>query len=306
MNIIKKRKTFLFLSGALSVLSLVFLLVFGLKFSIDFTGGTRLDIAFSKDVQTKEKIEEIYSQNNIGISAIQETQNGYVVSSAVMSQQVKDLIVRELGADEQGFEVLGPTIGGETRNKAIIAVFVAVFAITIYIAAAFWKSGGVISSWKFGVSAIIALLHDVVITLGAFALFGLLFGVQVDALFVTAVLTIMGFSVHDTIVVFDRIRENIKNNVKKSSFEEVVGKSINETIARSLATSILVFLVLIAMLLFGGESIRWFVVAFIIGVVVGAYSSIFVASPILIEWYNFDKNGGADRLRQKIKKIRRK
>lgn len=304
MNIIKKRKIFLIASGISVLLSLLFLLIFGLKFSIDFTGGTKLDLSF-EETPSRERIQEAYESHSLRISAIQQTENGYTISSSVMSEQAKDAIVNELKATAQGFEVLGPTIGDETRNKAIIAVVFAIAAITIYIAAAFWKSGGTISSWKFGASAIVALAHDVIITLGAFSIFGILFGVQIDALFVTAILTIMGFSVHDTIVIFDRIRENLKNNVKKAPFEEIVGKSINETVARSLATSILVFLVLIAMLLFGGESIRWFVVAFIIGVVVGAYSSIFVASPILIEWYNFDKNNGTLKLKEKIRKFKR-
>ncbi len=302
MNIIKKRRLFLVISGALTLASIIVLLVFGLKFSIDFTGGSRLEVVLSGDSEdVRAKIEEVYEENGVKLNSIQQTENGYRVSSSVIDEPTRDRIVEELGAQRQSFEVLGPTIGGETRNRAIIAVLIAIAAITTYIAIAFWKSGGMISSWKFGISAITALAHDVIITLGAFSLFGLFFGVEVDALFVTAILTIIGFSVHDTIVVFDRIRENIKNNVKKTPFEEIVGNSITETLGRSLSTSILVLLVLVAMVLFGGDSIRWFVMAFIIGVIVGAYSSIFIASPILVEWHNFDKNGGVSSLKKKLR-----
>ncbi len=306
MNIIKKRRLFLSISGILTLLSVISLLVFGLNFSIDFTGGSRLEISFEDNVVDRDTLEQAYESKNVELNSIQELESGYRISSSEISSETKNEIVSELSALEESFEALGPTIGGETRDKAIFAVILAVFAITVFIAIAFWKSGGVISSWKFGASAIFALVHDVIITLGAFSLFGVLFGVQIDSLFITAILTIMGFSVHDTIVVFDRVRENIKNNVKKSSFEEIVGKSITETVARSLGTSILVLLVLFAMVLFGGESIRWFVIAFIIGVVVGAYSSIFVASPILVEWNEFDNKGGFKNFKQNLGRLKKK
>lgn len=303
MNIVRKRKLFLWLSGVLTLISIIILLVFGLKFSIDFTGGSRLEVSLSGDnEQVRNKIEQVYDSNDIKLNSIQQTENGYRVSSTAIDESTRDKVVKELETESLSFEVLGPTVGGEARNKAIFAVLIAIVAITTYIAIAFWKSGGVISPWKFGISAIVALAHDVIITLGAFSLFGIFFGVEVDALFVTAILTIIGFSVHDTIVVFDRIRENIKNNVKKIPFEEVVGHSITETMGRSLSTSILVLIVLFAMVLFGGDSIKWFVIAFIIGVVVGAYSSIFVASPLLIEWHNFDKRGGIGSLKTKFLK----
>ncbi len=291
MNIIKNRRLFLMISGALIFLSIAMLVFFGLKLSIDFTGGSRLEVSSFGEDLNKVKIEETYNTENIRVNSIQETEGGFRISSALISKAQKDIIIKSLNAREQSFEVLGPTIGGETRDKAILAVVLAVIAITTYIAIAFWRSGGVISSWKFGVAAIIALIHDVVITLGAFSLFGLLFGVEIDALFVTAILTIMGFSVHDTIVVFDRIRENITNNVKKLSFEEIIDISILGTIGRSLNTSMTVIFVLFAMALFGGETIRWFIIAFIIGVTVGTYSSIFIAAPILLEWHDLDRRG---------------
>lgn len=301
MNIIKRRKIFLIISAVFVLFSSISLLINGLNLSIDFTGGTRLELLPEGDDISKATIERVYLAEKLKISSIQEIdKKGYKISSNTMTDSQKDKILSALNAKEQSFEVLGPTIGNETKNKALVAVMVAIAAITTYIAIAFWKSGGVISSWKFGITAIIALIHDIVITLGFFSLFGLLFGVQIDALFITAILTIMGFSVHDTIVVFDRIRENITNNVKKLTFEQIIDNSINDTMGRSLNTSITVVFVLFAMVLFGGESIRWFVIAFIIGVVVGTYSSIFVASPILLEWHKFDKNGGFRNLKAKF------
>ena len=307
MNIIKKRRIFLSISGVLILTSILLLVFIGLKLSIDFTGGSRLGI---KAVEQSgnlnlDTIEKIYIDQGISVKSIQESNSGYIISSESISEEEKDQIIEKLNASEESFEVLGPTIGAETRNKALLAIVIAIFSITLYIAIAFWKSGGVISSWKFGVSAIIALVHDVIITLGAFSLFGILYGVEIDALFVTAILTIMGFSVHDTIVVFDRIRENITNNVKKQTFEELIDLSIMGTIGRSLNTSVTVVFVLFSMVLFGGESIRWFVVAFIIGVIVGTYSSIFIAAPILLEWYSFDKSGGMVNLKLKIKKLKK-
>jgi len=307
MNIIKKRRIFLSISGVLILTSILLLVFIGLKLSIDFTGGSRLGI---KAVEQSgnlnlDTIEKIYIDQGISVKSIQESNSGYIISSESISEEEKDQIIEKLNASEESFEVLGPTIGAETRDKAFLAIVIAIFSITLYIAIAFWKSGGVISSWKFGVSAIIALVHDVIITLGAFSLFGILYGVEIDALFVTAILTIMGFSVHDTIVVFDRIRENITNNVKKQTFEELIDLSIMGTIGRSLNTSVTVVFVLFSMVLFGGESIRWFVVAFIIGVIVGTYSSIFIAAPILLEWYSFDKSGGMVNLKLKIKKLKK-
>lgn len=303
MNIIKKRRIFLTVSAIATVISIISLLLFRLNLSIDFTGGSRLEVAPNAGSKiTKEQIENAYSSKSVNVYSIQQTEGGYRVSSALLSDSSKDAIVKKLNAKERSFEVLGPTIGNETRNKALFAVFISIIAITSYIAFAFRKSGGQISSWKFGVSAIVALMHDVVVTLGLFSIFGVLFGVQVDVLFITAILTIMGFSVHDTIVVFDRIRENITNNIKGSSFETIINNSITETVARSLNTSITVVFVLFTMALFGGETIRWFIIAFMIGVIIGTYSSIFIASPLLLEWHNFDQNGGFKKLNSVLRK----
>ena len=213
------------------------------------------------------------------------------ITDAQKNQVLAKALEQKINIKEKSFDTLGPIIGEETTNNAFKAIGLAILAITLYIAFAFRTVSKPVSSWKFGISAIIALVHDVVIVVGTFSLLGVMFGVEVDVLFITAVLTIMGFSVHDTIVVFDRIRENLIKNVRNHTFEEVVNQSFNETLARSLNTSLTVVLVLFALLLFGGASIKWFIVAFLVGIITGTYSSIFIASAVLVEWYDLNKRG---------------
>lgn len=298
MDIVGKRRIFLALSGFATGVSLISILLFGFKLSIEFTGGSKLEIA-SLDNKTIEvnKVKAVAVKQKIQIVTI--TKNSatdiLVRTNTITDAQKNDYLAKLTDAGvnvkEKSFNTLGPVIGGETRNNALKAIGLAIVAITLYIAFAFRHVSKPISSWKFGISAIIALVHDVLIVLGTFSLLGVLFGVEVDTLFITAVLTIMGFSVHDTIVVFDRIRENLMKNVRNLSFEQVVNQSFNETLARSLNTSLTVVLVLFALLLFGGASVRWFITAFLVGIITGTYSSIFIASAILVEWYFADKRG---------------
>lgn len=214
--------------------------------------------------------------------------NAYLLRLKPLTQEQNDDFKKALAEKypdirENRFETVGPVVGAELTRKALMAVGVASLFIIIYIAWAFRKIPKPYSSWKFGASAVIALLHDAVLVLGLFSIFGHFFKVEIDSLFVTALLTVIGFSVHDTIVVFDRVRENLPK-MPKSSFEEIVDFSLTETLARSLNTSLTVVLTLTALLLFGGETIRWFVVALLVGIVSGTYSSIFNASPILVMW----------------------
>jgi preprotein translocase subunit SecF len=189
---------------------------------------------------------------------------------------------------ETSFETVGPVIGSETTVNAFKAVSVAILLIVLYIA---WSFRGVpkpASSWRFGVCTVAALLHDVIVLVGIFAILGHFYGVEIDSLFITAVLTVIGFSVHDTIVVFDRIRENLRK-MGNTSFGTVVNESIVQTLNRSLNTSLTTLLVLFTLFLFGGESIKWFVVALLIGILSGTYSSIFNAAPLLVVWENWSR-----------------
>ena len=294
MQIIKHKNILFLISGLVIIPGIISLILFGLKPSIDFTGGSRtgLNLSLSKDetsslknylIQKKIHVEEVI------ISA----QGEVLIRTSAMEQKEKDKMIGYIQekypkATERSFETVGATIGKETEVKALKAVLLASIAITLYIAFAFRKVSHPIASWKFGVCAIIALLHDILVVVGIFSILGFLFKVEIDALFITALLTVMGFSVHDTIVVFDRIRENLRKNARLP-FEEIVNDSILETMNRSLNTSLTVVLVLFMLLLFGGESTRWFIAALLIGIVSGTYSSIFNASPLLVLWYQIDK-----------------
>ena len=298
MDIVGKRKIFLIGSGILNTIAIVAIIVFGFKLSIEFTGGSKLDVISSSGKRIDiSKLESVIESQKIQVVTIRQSSSSEaeIRTDTISDEQKNQILARskEAGFDlkEVSFDTLGPVIGTEAKVNALKAVGLAIIAITLYIAFAFRKVSKPVSSWKFGISAIIALVHDVLMVLGAFSLLGLFFGVEIDSLFITAVLTIMGFSVHDTIVVFDRIRENIIKNVHNKSFEEVVNNSFNETLARSLNTSLTVILVLFALLLFGGESIRWFIVAFLIGLITGTYSSIFIASAVLVEWYRAEQRG---------------
>ncbi len=207
----------------------------------------------------------------------------------VQHQKLSDEFKKQFkDVKELRFETVGPTIGKETTNNAFKAVLIASISIIVFIAWAFRKIPKPYSSLKFGICAVVALIHDILVVVGIFSLLGHFYKVEVDSLFITALLTIMGFSVHDTIVVFDRIRENLRK-MAGEDFEMVVNESIIQTLARSLSTSLTVIFTLIALLLFGGESIRWFVVALLVGVTSGTYSSIFNAAPLLVVWEDWGK-----------------
>lgn len=288
INIVGRKYWYFAFSGALIIPSIISLAVWGLNLGIDFTGGTLLEYQFKQEV-SKDEISSAFAEAGVEVSSVQDTsENTYLIRSKPLTDEEINSSEEILNTkfeepEELRRETIGPTIGKELLRKAIIALVVAVVAIVFYIAWAFRKVPSPASSWRFGVSAIIALLHDVIIVVGIFSLLGHFLSVEVDSLFVTALLTVIGFSVHDTIVVFDRIRENLIREISPS-FSETVNHSIIQTITRSLNTTVTVVFVLVAVLLFGGASIRWFVVALLSGVIVGTYSSIFNAAPILVLW----------------------
>ena len=295
MNIITKRRWFFALSGLVLVPGLIALALFGLKFSIDFTGGSKLLIDPSQDsILQRNTIEDIYKKEGIEIHNIVEQGNEILIRSIPMSQKKHEKVFDELakkdpGVKENSFETVGAVIGKETKTNAIKAVVISIIAITLYVAFAFRAVSQPVASWKFGIVTIITLAHDILVTVGIFAILGKVFQVEVDSLFITALLTILGFSVHDTIVVFDRIRENLKKNSSGGSFDIIVNNSILETANRSFNTSVTVIFVLSALLFFSEGPIFWFVIALLIGIISGVYSSVFTAAPLLVEWYEWDK-----------------
>ncbi len=257
-----------------------------IKLGIDFTGGTLMELKFEKQDKTSELKKTIDSVVANTVSQITVTdKKTHIIHGKNLSEENHNKIRKEITDkigkfEEIRFNTIGPKIGATLKKKAFLALTIAIIAIVLYIAYAFRRVPKRVSPWKFGVSAIVALVHDVVITLGVFALLGF----EVDAFFITALLTIMGFSVHDTIVVFDRIRENLKNQGRDDTFGDIADESLNQTLTRSINTSISTLFTLVALYFLGAESLQIFIFALIIGIFVGTYSSIFIASPVLTMW----------------------
>lgn len=288
MNLMKFKILYFLFSLMLIIPGIYFLITSGLKLGIDFTGGALLEYRFEKAID-KEQIKNEFQKNNIEIGQIiQSEDNTYIIRTKPIEPDklivLKSDLTNKFGHfEERRQEIVGPTIGAETTKKAGIALILASFALIIYIAFSFRKVPKPTSSLRFGIAAVVALLHDVLLVVGVFAILGKFLGVEVDTLFVTALLTIIGFSVHDTIVVFDRVRENLLKNPGKK-FIDIANLSVVQTLGRSLNTSLTVVFVLTALLLFGGETIKWFIVALLIGIISGTYSSIFNATVLLVWW----------------------
>lgn len=289
-RIIRIRKTWYIVSGFLIALSVASLLIFGLRIGIDYSGGTIITYETTNQQASDKITSEI---KNLGITSYQinsSGQNQIVVKTTQLDTNQHQTLSQKISTDipdikEVKYDSIGPSVGQDLRNKSIIAVLLASLAIIIFIAFAFRKVPKPLSSWKFGFLAVIALLHDLLITTGMVALLGHFFvWLEVDALFITALLTVMGFSVHDTIVIYDRLRENFIKNPHKP-IETTTEESVNQTLARSINTSLTTIIVLTALMLLGGISIRHFIVVLLIGIFIGTYSSIFVAAPLLVSWH---------------------
>lgn len=295
MDIISKKYFYFAISLCILIPGLIAFLVFGLRLSIEFTGGSNIVLSSSKKITSAQisQIKKELESQNIKVVDVRPEGNAMTIHAGVITSDQSNKLASQassLGLKQDGLEVIGPTIGKEITQNALLAMAYASALIIIYITWAFRSVPKPASSFKFGVCAILALIHDVLIVVGVFAILGHFAGVEVDSMFVTALLTVIGFSVHDTIVVFDRIRENLKK-FPSVPFEKTVNESILQTLDRSLNTSLTVILVLSAMLLFGGESIRWFVVALLVGIISGTYSSIFTASPLLVLWQEIINRG---------------
>ena len=293
MNIIGLRKIWYIISVILILPGVLALIFWGLKPSIDFSGGTLLELQFpSKGKVTTQEVRAPLEKAGFTNLNIQNSQDDVILIRTIQMdnkrvEEAKKVLSEKLGeVKELQLQTIGPTVSKDLTKKAFISVIIASVAIILYVAFAFRKVPKPASSWRFGVCAVIALIHDALFVTGVFAILGHFLGIEVDSLFITAVLTIIGFSVHDTIVVFDRIRENLRK-YPEYEFEEVANASINQTIDRSINTSFTVLLVLLALFLFGGESIKYFVLALLIGVAIGTYSSIFNASALLVSWEKF-------------------
>lgn len=293
MNFVAWRKISYAISGILVAASFAALLVWGLPLGIDFTGGSLMELEFTEAAPSQDAVRERIAPLDLGEVQIQQTGGrGMLLRTRYMDEETHQKVlsaIREANPNvtEKRFVSIGPTIGNELKQKSIWAILLVLIMIVIYIAVVFRHVSHPVQSWKYGIVAIIALIHDVAIPTGLFAYLGRFQHVEISALFISALLTILGFSVHDTIVVFDRVRENLRKRTS-GSFEGAVNLSVRETITRSINTSLTLLFVLLTLFFFGGDSTKYFSLALIVGTTVGVYSSIFVASPLLVTWQKWD------------------
>jgi len=295
-RIIQSRKIFLTLSSLVIAASILALIFWGLNFGIDFVGGSLLEGQFNNYQPNVTTIQNSLQRLDLHSLVIQPTANNSVIikfkenSETVHEEvvsQLQSLAATHSGASfkELQFNAVGPSIGQELKSKSFNAAVIVLFMIIIFISYVFRKVSKPVASWKYGAAAVIALIHDIIFTLGVFSVLGHFYGVEINTPFIAAILTVLGYSVNDTIIVFDRIRENLPKS--QENFENTVNVSINQTITRSINTSFSAILALLAVLFFGGDTIKGFALALIVGIFVGTYSSIFVASPVLVVWDNW-------------------
>ena len=287
-NTLKYYKFWFFVSGVILAFGILSLSVYHLKLGIDFKGGSQMEFQFSGQTDVN-KVKGAISLQNLGSFQVQTASgNSLIIETLTLSKEQHDKLLAAVknsagNFTETHYDTIGPVIGKQLTQDAFLQLLFVSLGIILYIGYAFRKVTKPVTSWRFGGAAVIALFHDLLFVLGVFSLLGHFKGVEIDSLFVTAMLTVLGFSVHDTIVVFDRIRENLRL-YPGQGIDFVVNHSISQTIVRSLNTSLTVLFVLLSLLLFGGETIRYFVLALFLGIIVGTYSSIFIASPVLVLW----------------------
>jgi len=293
-RIIQRRKIFLTISSLLVAASIAALAIWGLNFGIDFTGGSLLEVEYRNYQPTITEIQDSLKDLGLNSLVIQPTDNSVILKFQNSSEDVHQAILgklQSLAAAQEGasfkelqFDAVGPSIGQELKSKSFNATAIVFVLIILYISFSFRKVSRPVASWKYGVAAIIALIHDVIFTLGVFSALGHFWGIEINTPFIAAILTVLGYSVNDTIIVFDRIRENLPKS--SEDFENTINRSVNQTLVRSINTSFSAILALLAIIFLGGSSIRDFALALAIGIFVGTYSSIFIASPVLVVWNN--------------------
>lgn len=294
IDFIKYRKIYYIFSGILVLASLFSLIFYRLNFGIDFTGGSILTLEFKNGRPTNQEVENKLADLNLGEITIQPAgETDLILRVKYIDEGIHQQLLQKFNGqvEEKSFDSIGPTIGKELTNKTFVFIILVLFAIIFFITFAFKRASRPVSSWQYGlVASLVAFLHDVLIPLGVFSLLGKFYNIQVTIPIVVGLLTILGYSVHDTIVVFDRIRENISRGSGRA-FELIVNTSLNQTLIRSVNTSLTTLLVLLAIFFAGGETLRYFSLILILGIISGTYSSIFIASPILVSWLKLRKKG---------------
>ena len=296
MFIVKYRKIFYSISAVLVIGSILSFLFWGLLPGIDFSGGSLLNVSFTENKPTTEEVKQVLNDLDLGDVSVRPSSEGFILRLKEITPSEKDAILENLSLEgkyspiEKTFSSIGPILGKEAIQKSWVSIMLVLLAIVLFIAFAFRKVSKPISSWVYGLVTILALSHDVLIPTGVFAFLGHFYGFEVDTLFVTALLVILGFSVHDTIVVFDRVRENLHKNDdsgNKKDFQTIVGDSINETFVRSINTSLTTLFAIFMLYILGPDSIKHFSLTLLIGITAGTYSSIFIGSTLLVTINNW-------------------
>jgi preprotein translocase subunit SecF len=292
-NFLKYKKIYFIFSTILILASFCFLIVFGLKPGIDFTGGSILEIEYTEERPSNQEIKETLSDLDLYFPVlVQPTEEkGVILKMKDISEDTHQEILEKLKEnrelEERRFESIGPVIGQELKEKTKIVIILSLLAIVLYIAWAFRKISQPIPSWQYGVASLLALFHDVLIPIGIFSALGKFYGVQITIPVITALLAVLGYSINNTVVVFDRIRENLFKQA--GTYQEIVNNSLNQTLTRSINTSLTTLFVLVAIFFLGGETLKYFALALILGIIAGTYSSMFLASPILVTWLRWRK-----------------
>lgn len=294
MFVVNYRKIWFALSAILIALSVWAMIAYGFKLSIDFKGGTITEVKYGENAPTLEALNADLTNLHIGGFSVRPSTTGdFIIRTKDLNDTERKAFNEALSSNGSQATItrqntVGPIAGAELQSKAVKAVIVVILMIVLFITFAFRKVSRPVSSWKYGFATVIALAHDVIIPLGIFVFLGHYLGKEIDLLFVTGLLAILGYSVHDTIVVFDRVRENLTFG-KNEPFEETVGKSVTQTFGRSINTSLTIFITLLALYLYGSAATKDFALLLIVGVIVGTYSSIFVASPLLVTFFKLGK-----------------
>ncbi|HEY4521043.1 MAG TPA: protein translocase subunit SecF [Candidatus Paceibacterota bacterium] len=292
MFIIRHRNIFFAITGALIAASLIVLAVFGLRLSIDFTGGTLVGVSYEQGRPPAIELDTVLKEAGFKNYSLREAgERNVMLRTGSISNDERENLVAIFSLDGKypatvdQLSEIGPTIGAELRQKALISIALVMLCILLFIAYAFRKVSQPVSSWIYGLVALVTLVHDIVIPVGFFAILGHFAGAAIDTLFVTAILTVLGFSVHDTIVVFDRTRENLRLNHergRKEDFADTAGRALSQTFTRSINTSLTVIITLLVLYFIGPVSTKDFALTLLVGIIAGTYSSIFLATPLLV------------------------
>jgi preprotein translocase subunit SecF len=292
MIIIRHRIWFFAITAIITLAALASFIIFGLHLGSDFTGGTLAQVTYPDGRPTPEALQQSLNEAGLANYSLREANtNDYILRAGNLTSDQRVALPQTLSVNGENpatisqLTEVGPTVGVELRNKSLIALVLVLFCILLFIAFAFRKVSQPISSWIYGIVALVTLVHDVIVPVGFFAFLGYATGAQVDTLFVTAVLTVLGFSIHDTIVVFDRVRENLRVNEdrnRKEDFAETAGHALNQTFVRSINTSLTVVFTLFVLYFVGPDSTRVFSLTLLVGIIAGTYSSIFLATPLLV------------------------